>query len=348
MTNSPPLLSVVVTSRNDDHGGNALHRTQLFVTGVLEQASRYNLDAELIIVEWNPPPDRPKLAQVLKWSTKAGPCSVRIIEVPSAVHGRFDHSDRLPLFQMIAKNVGIRRAQGRFILATNMDILFSNEVVQFLASNQLMSGRLYRVDRYDVPPDIPEGVSIEEQLTYSHENIIRIHRRDGTRILENPGFNLRRLAESFDYHLRRIKRFMKLGVHLLHTNACGDFTLMAREHWFVVRGYAEFNMYSFLLDGLLCYAAHHAGARETVMGDPMRVYHIEHLPGSGWSPGLGSKLLRKRLVDAGIPELSARQYTAWVRQMSREHQPIIFNQTDGWGLADENLTETVAARGVDR
>jgi len=27
---------------------------------------------------------------------------------------------------------------------------------------------------------------------------------------------------------------------LLHTYACGDFTLMAREHWLDLRGYAEF------------------------------------------------------------------------------------------------------------
>ncbi len=63
MTNTEPLLSVVVVSRNDNHGGNMLQRMQLFVTDWLEQARRYALDSELIIVEWNPLPDRPRLAQ---------------------------------------------------------------------------------------------------------------------------------------------------------------------------------------------------------------------------------------------------------------------------------------------
>ena len=38
---------------------------------------------------------------------------------------------------MIAKNVGIRRARGRFMLATNIDIIFSNELVDWLASGPL-------------------------------------------------------------------------------------------------------------------------------------------------------------------------------------------------------------------
>jgi len=42
------------------------------------------------------------------------------------------HGDKLPLFQMIAKNVGIRRARGRFVLVTNIDILFSDAVIQFM------------------------------------------------------------------------------------------------------------------------------------------------------------------------------------------------------------------------
>jgi len=345
-TNSQPLLSLVVTSRNDDHGGNALYRMQLFISGFLEQASRYSLDSELIIVEWNPLPERPKLAQVLKWPNIAGPCAVRIIEVvPLSIHRRFEHSDRLPLFQMIGKNVGIRRARGRFVLATNIDILFSNEMVRFFASGQMTSGHLYRVDRYDVPADIPEGVSIDEQLAHSDQNIIRIHGNDGTRILGNGDSTVQHLKKGVRASLREIKRLIRREDCPLHTNACGDFTLMAREHWLDVWGYAEFNMYSFRLDGLLCYAAHYAGARETVLSDPMRIYHIEHSAGSGWTPGFGGELLEKRLNEAGVPQLSGEQYAAWVTQMARQRRPIIFNESQDWGLANESLLETVVTAG---
>ena len=50
-----PYLSLVAASRNDDHGGNMVYRTQIFVDSFLEQCERHQLRAELILVEWNPP-----------------------------------------------------------------------------------------------------------------------------------------------------------------------------------------------------------------------------------------------------------------------------------------------------
>ena len=248
-TDAAPLLSVVVTSRNDDHGGNALYRTQLFISGLIEQVNRYNIEAELLIVEWNPSPDRPKLAQVLTWPCTTGPCAVRFIEVPVTIHRRYEYSDRLPLYQMIGKNVSIRRARGRFILATNIDILFSDEMARFFASGQMKNGDLYRVDRYDVPADIPQGLAIDEQLAYCHERIIRINGKDGTQMMGNGDSSGGQLKNRLRTSLRQIKRFISGEEPPLHTNACGDFTLMAREHWFQLRGYPEFEMYSFRLDG---------------------------------------------------------------------------------------------------
>lgn len=180
MTNATPLLSVVVTSRNDDHGGSLLRRMQTFVNGLINQCKRHNLHAELILVEWNPPPDRPRFAQALHWPHDPSPCEVRIIEVPPERHARLKHSEALPLFQMIAKNVGIRRARGQFILATNIDIIFSDELIRYMTSGQLRSGRMYRIDRYDVMTDVPVDAPVEEQLEYCQQHMIRINARDGT------------------------------------------------------------------------------------------------------------------------------------------------------------------------
>jgi len=182
-------LSVVVTARNDDHGGNLLHRMQLFVNGLLEQGQRHQLKAELVLVEWNPPPDRPRLREALSWPMEKGPCTVRVIEVPPEIHKRFRFSDVLPLFQMIAKNVGIRRAGGKFVLATNIDLLFSDELMRFLASGRLRKGQMYRVDRYDVPADVPSAAPIEAQLEYCRQNVIRINAREGTDNLQTGQFH---------------------------------------------------------------------------------------------------------------------------------------------------------------
>jgi hypothetical protein len=173
---SEPYLSVVVAARNDDHGGNLLGRMQIFVSGWIEQARRYRIASELIIVEWNPPPNRPRLIDALRWPDDLGPCEVRIIEVPPELHVRYPHSDALPLYQMIAKNAGIRRARGQFVLATNIDILFSNELAEYLAARQLERGRMYRIDRHDVMSEVP----VEDQLTWCGTHLIRINRREGS------------------------------------------------------------------------------------------------------------------------------------------------------------------------
>jgi hypothetical protein len=175
-----PYLSVVATARNDDHGGNPLYRMQLFVNGLIAQCDRYKLPAELVLVEWNPPGDRPRLADVLNWPPNDGWCRVRIIEVPPDLHARLEHADRLPLFQMIAKNVGIRRAHGRFVLATNIDILFSDKLMEFLAAGKLDESRVYRVNRVDVPAEIDITWPIEQQLAFAHDNAIRINYYDST------------------------------------------------------------------------------------------------------------------------------------------------------------------------
>ena len=175
-----PYLSVVVTARNDDHGGNLLGRMQAFVSGWISQARRYSIPSELIIVEWNPPPDRPRLAEALKWPSELGPCQVRLIEVPAELHGRFAHADALPLYQMIAKNAGIRRARGEYVLATNIDILFSSELACFFAARRLQQGRMYRIDRHDAMNGVPGGAPIEEQLEYCKTHLIRVNVREGT------------------------------------------------------------------------------------------------------------------------------------------------------------------------
>jgi hypothetical protein len=125
----------------------------------------------------------------------------------------------------------------------------------------------------------------------------------------------------------------------LHTNACGDFTLLAREHWFDLRGYAEMDLFSMNLDSLFCFAAHYGGAAEEVLPDPMRIYHIEHGTGSGWTPEGQAKLF-ERIAAKGLSFLGNEEVLAMAAQMRRLGAPMIFNHDD-WGLAAFTLKETV-------
>ena len=528
-----PYLSVVVAARNDDHGGNLLRRLQIFVNALIGQVNRHQLPAELLLVEWNPPADQPSLAEALEWPTVPGLCRVRVIEVPAEVHQRYGHSETLPLYQMMAKNAGIRRAQGDFILATNVDIVFSDELFRFLAERRLERGRMYRIDRHDVSADVPLDATLDDQLAYCRKHPLRVNAREGTfrvtpeglrlpaavdvistdsGIFFGPGWfqpeqhslrvfrwaaddsqivvvppsgDTRSLVldlepgpgtgyqpfvlEAFDasgeelgrvqvqgrslirlqlgfqagqrrvfrlhviaggrkipadprilnfrvwwcgwsseitagpalhiergpaasrqtlrritamarraaagiallYHARRSRSAGRVGLPLhpqwlerlqprveasgisivvgsralavepiaspefLHTNGCGDFTLMAREHWFDLRGYPELDMFSMNLDSVLCFAAHYGGAREAILGEPMRIYHIEHA--SGWTPE-GHKRLFERLAENKVAWLDNQQVMGWAAQMQRWNTTMIFNR-DNWGLAELELSE---------
>jgi hypothetical protein len=127
----------------------------------------------------------------------------------------------------------------------------------------------------------------------------------------------------------------------VHMSACGDFTMMAREHWFDVRSYAELDQFSMHLDSMLCCAAHHAGAREQLLREPMRIYHIEHGAGSGWTPE-GEDKLNARISQQGIQSVSYGDLVALIAQMRSLHAPVIFNTND-WGLAALTLPETAPA-----
>src|SRR5262249_30726702 len=103
------------------------------------------------------------------------------------LHRRYQHAATLPLLQMIAKNVGIRRARGRFILATNIDILFNDELMRFLKEERLEKGKLYRIDRTDVDADVPVHAPVEEQLAYCRGHQLRINTNYETIPLDGPG-----------------------------------------------------------------------------------------------------------------------------------------------------------------
>ena len=174
-----PYLSVVVTTRNDDHGRNPRGRFQAFINCLTAQCQRVGLPAELIVVEWNPPADRPPLRDALRWPANSL-LETRIIQVPAELHGTLKHAEALPLFQMIAKNVGIRRARGAFVLSTNIDILLSNALMDAIAERKLEQGVMYRVDRRDVEADVPVDGSLDEQLDYCRSHQLRTNSRLGT------------------------------------------------------------------------------------------------------------------------------------------------------------------------
>ena len=394
-----PYVSFVAVSRNDDHGGNLNARMQVFITALLEQAGRHRVPIELVIVEWNPPPERRRIAEEYDWSAINDYCRVRIITVPQEIHANYLHAKGLPLYQMIGKNVGIRRAHGEFVAATNIDIIFDDDFFKKIADRELQKAICYVANRFDVAQPFPFSATLEEKLGYCRKHVFRLNTRWGTKnivtgdyskiysrypifveaggawinaIVGFPMLGIRvcgsyakaltrtafELSDSVtplikgifdcargsistnqfkaDYgrfvelrrkhaamlidRMRRIPGyFVSEGTHhaeqfarirgkrnlvRLHTNACGDLTIMDRSSWDRIHGYAEYDMFPMHIDGLACWAAHAAGIRQLVLDD-VHIYHIEHAPGSGFTPEHQHQLWQ-RLTDAGVPYIGWR------------------------------------------
>lgn len=108
-----PYLSVIVASRNDDHGGDMSRRMQSTLRSVLDQLEGAKLQSELVLVDYNPPPDRPLLKDAIGWPGQASYCTVRTLVVPSQVHSQIVSDARWSFHTCVAPNVGLRMAPGR-------------------------------------------------------------------------------------------------------------------------------------------------------------------------------------------------------------------------------------------
>lgn len=354
MSLAQPYLTVIAASRNDDHGGDPLRRTQVFINSLARQCEKYRLPAELILVDWNPVAGRPGLAAVLQLPENCPHLTARVITVPTALHQRIKYGEKLPFFQMIAKNAGLRRARGRFVLATNIDIIFSDELMAFIGRQQLDPAKQYRVDRYDIQAGLSEHLSLDETIAYAWANPIRQHRRFGPApLLQHlygqdtikrvcvPDPAICRGIGGITLHEEQgtwiVDTDRGAGIAHLHTNACGDFTLMSREAWDAIRGYPEFAAYSFNIDSMGIVAAHYVGYTEAWLLPPCVCFHIEHNLGSGWTPE-GERKLFNRLRQANILNPEWPVLLPMVDQMRNERRALDFNHA-GWGLADFDLPE---------
>jgi hypothetical protein len=338
-----PKLSIVVTTRNDNHGGDLLKRTATFLNGLLHQSEKYKLPLELIIVEWNPPAGKPLLKEVLPAPPKGSHLTLRYIVVPPEIHKSYKHSDTQGLFQMIAKNVGIRRAYADFVLCTNIDILFSDACFQFLAKGNYEKQVFYRNSRCDVPNTVMDITEHEKQLEFCRKNIIkRIGGKNYIRYMRLVPvmlFSFRNIMKIAD----NIWRAIELGIfdnnrdmYGIDTEACGDFTLMSKEDWLLIEGYPELDLYSIHIDSMALLAASAMGLKQILLSKEECIYHIHHK--EGWEsfekPIDVIRFMEKR------PGLDWHFVFEAGKYLYKNRQTWQLNKKD-WGYLNETFNEYV-------
>jgi hypothetical protein len=343
MDSDRPYLSIVIASRNDGYANGMLHRIQVCVDSFIEQLEKFEHPSELILVDWNPPAGR-GLWDALRRPKFVRRCTFRLITVPPKLHATLPFADRLPILIHRARNVGIRRARGEFVLPTSPDILLSDELAEWFGKRQMDPGHMYRLARHDVPVKALEYDSREQRLIYCREHVYHVNDRGSS--------------------YRQSK-----GLPDLFTNAAGDFTVLSRDMYFRLRGIPEEReFHSMHFDSVFCFMAHAAGATEVELTDPLRIYHVDHGAPS-WRPRaslleravtrvlpkgrLSGRLVRlsrriappQSAIDRhGVPHLDCSkvgkaQYEALIRSLVKPDARR-YNEAD-WGLGRYSLEERV-------
>lgn len=334
-------LSIVATTRNDNHGGDLLKRTQAFINSVYVQAKKFQFPVELIIVEWNPPTDKPLLKEVLAPPPEDVPVKLRIVVVPQEIHNTYRFSDALPLYQMIAKNVGIRRAKGEFILCTNIDILFSDDSFKIFAARNFEKGKFYRANRCDIPKDVMQYESLPEQLAYAEKNVIRrLGNTPGHEALSGPSFlflspTVAKILNSLLMWAWRITHKGQFAHFVIDFMACGDFTLMSKEDWLKIDGYAELDMYSIHVDSMGLWSACALGIEQVIFPYKACVYHIDH--DNGWE---SDDIIQTLRFISDKPSLDYSIVHRAGMKMVEEGKNWGLNKDD-WGWEKEDFDEYV-------
>lgn len=340
MTQIDPYISFVVTSRNDNHGGDLTKRMTVFTRGLIDQCEKHNLHAELIYVDWNPPQGKPPLSEVLPKPIENGCLIIRYITVPTEIHNRYNFSERLYLFQMIAKNVGIRRAKAPYVLCTNIDLLFSHELIAFLARKTLKQGKYYRANRCDIPNDFDANKPTDELLQWAQNHVQKINGKSAFypnfSDTTSPLFKYWALIPIFQL-LSKLKRAistpLRETVNSMDTDACGDFTLMHKSDWEKIMGYPELEVYSLHIDSMGLYAANAVGIRQEILPWNQRTFHISHA--NGWE---FKDVKDKVMFYTNKPVLDWWAVHQWGLQLLKEKKTFDIND-EHWGLANESLKE---------
>jgi len=280
-----PYLTLVGWTRNDGYTPDYTERTRHAVGVLLRQLERHEIPSELLVVEWNPPADRPLMSDLLGPLGVLRHVTVRFVEVDRHYHERYRGWQQRGLPTVEALNVGIRRGRGRFLAPRPLDVFYSEALVRQIARRDFEDDCVYRCDRSDVRIGDDGWLGASDDKLFSLLETAPVQRH-------------RRLEQSRYWKIRD-----------LHTNGCGDFTLLSTDRWRQIRGYPKDGTVLGLdADSIALHAAVAHGAREVCLADACTVYKVVHgnlhaqRVTQEWKPW--QRRLEKYLVDRGKHQLA--------------------------------------------
>ena len=237
------MLTIVLTGRNDDHGSDFRDRLFRTLRFNRRELMARGIRHEYVFVEWAPKPGRRLLVDLMAEEVPGlGPDVLTSYIVDAEYQEALSLQPRLEYLEFMAKNVGIRRARGSYILSTNCDVYLGRHVLDAFERGDLKPRIVYRAARHDL------------KLGSEHSNLT-------WDVLEDP--------RNLDGPPRGL-RFPLL------TGGTGDFVLLDRDTFHELRGFNEiYRLARMGIDANFLVKAFSCGVDIVDIGGP--VYHVNHV-----------------------------------------------------------------------
>lgn len=257
-----PYVSVVIVGRNDNYGGDFVERLSNFIEHLDHQIKDHPNLLELIIVEWNPLPEHPTIKEIIP---KTNDLFLRVLTVDNETH--LSVGNEVPFYEHFAKNAGGRRANGEFVLFTDPDILFTDELITELSKRRLRDKEYYRLDRYDFESKGMSQLPKNEWINFAINNSFQAH-------IVN---DLAAASPKFDpvpsiWHLPR----SMITNRSFHANAGGNFMLLSKSSLEHMGGLFEDTKELYFNDSHSMMRFSHFNLKHITFATPLCIFHQHH------------------------------------------------------------------------
>ena len=310
-TPNEPYLSIVVVGRHDNFSKGFEERAQNFLDTIAEHSKKLPLaNFEIVFVDYGTPRETTTLSKTFKIK-EALKGKIRFIVVPVESHVKLTKrmNQTVSFYEYIAKNIGVRRSTGKFILTTNPDDLISIDFFEMIEREELTDGLLYRANRWSCKEDTKNTLSTS-QIIEKLQSPWEIKRQN--------------LSSRCPTNIKKTVWFSDSQTLKNEAWSCGagDFLMLSKEMWRSVQGFNEFpgnaNVDALFLGKLMKFVP---GYARTIIRSP--IVHQYHPRRNIFRPSVKhhEELMIDYACEASCKDLGP------------------YEDAQDWGLADEVFAE---------
>ena len=261
-------ITAVIVSRNDNYGGHLNERTTYAINSAI------NTYDEVIYVDWNSPTH--SLLWDIKDNLQLKGNIKHIVIPPDAAKILTNYNEHAQLCcEVLARNIGIRRATGDYIISTNIDIIHpKREDIESIINNS-DNNTMFTLSRREVTWDIINKFHGGEMNFQEWDKL-----RDYIYINSEERIQGETTVDGDNYSI---------------INCCGDFQLAPKHIWNEIKGFEEELIYPLYADtNVQKKSIKHGFNLKAIFNPPM--FHINH-GSKGWGGGGFAEGINKKAND---------------------------------------------------